>query len=396
MEYLHSRYGDTFMRRLHRSNANGLAGVERVLARQGVTKSTTWLLNRWAAMVAVDGRIDANGGNVVGAAPRALTAKSLRSVLNWRTEEAYGDDGAPANGSDYVRLRDGADAWLPADEVTSVSFAGAPELPAAEMEWVLDQTPPDAVPAGDESCGETDPGSGPAALYSGCGAYLDRSVAREVTVPAGSPTLSFEALWDIETDYDFAFVQVSDDGGETWTSLATDSTTTDHADDVSPATVALLPGLSGSSDGWQTETADLTAYAGETVLLSFRYVTDPLAHEAGLWVRDVSVGGQAVSTDLADWATQTQLNPLDVDSWTVQLVAYGTSRQPVHYHRMRLDAGHTGELTGAALRRAIGDDATTVAAIVTQNDPDESSPGAAMYRLEVDGVQQPGGGPFGP
>jgi hypothetical protein len=81
-----------------------------------------------------------------------------------------------------------------------------------------------------------------------------------------------------------------------------------------------------------------------------------------------------------------------VDSWTVQLIAYGTRSEPARYHRLILDPStFSGELTGAALRDAVGDSASVVAAIVTQNDPDEDSPAQATYQLEVNTVAQPGG-----
>ncbi len=39
-------------------------------------------------------------------------------------------------------------------------------------------------------------------------------------MPAGDPMLRFRARWDIEDGYDFADVQVSTDGGATYTDLA--------------------------------------------------------------------------------------------------------------------------------------------------------------------------------
>lgn len=53
-------------------------------------------------------------------------------------------------------------------------------------------------------------------------------------------------------------------GGETCESVS--------CDDSVPAPLEV--GFDGSSGGWVSETCDLSAYAGETVLQSFRYVTD--------------------------------------------------------------------------------------------------------------------------
>ena len=40
-----------------------------------------------------------------------------------------------------------------------------------------------------------------------------------------SATLTFDAWYDIEEQWDFAFVQVSTDNGATWKSLGNDNTT---------------------------------------------------------------------------------------------------------------------------------------------------------------------------
>jgi bacillopeptidase F (M6 metalloprotease family) len=56
------------------------------------------------------------------------------------------------------------------------------------------------------------------------------------------------------------------------------------------------PGLNGDSGGWKTETFDLTPYAGQTVLLAFRYITDANTRGAGVWVDNVNVGGPSSPT----------------------------------------------------------------------------------------------------
>ena len=55
----------------------------------------------------------------------------------------------------------------------------------------------------------------------------------------------------------------------------------------SQAVTSQLPGFTGDSGTWQSETADLSAYAGKDVLVGFRYLTDPGVNEAGFWVRDL-------------------------------------------------------------------------------------------------------------
>lgn len=389
MEYLQSHYGNAAMTALHREDLNGLEGLDAVLDGAGATASARETVHNWAAMVALDATIDA-GGAVNGASAGTLTAQTLSAKVNWDNAEAYTDAGAPPNGSDYVRLRDGSGTYLPAGSLTSITFDGASHLEPDPIQWSVDTTPPDAT-AADTSCAKVPDGTGAAALYSGCGPNLDRAIVRQVTVPAGSPNLTFDALWDTELGWDFGYAQVSTDGGKTWTSLATTNSTTSHDPGAISQVVANLPGLTGDSGTWRTQTANLSAYAGQTVLLAFRYITDSGVDEGGFWVRNISVGGTALPSDsLTGWQSATEVNPIAVQGFTVQLVAYGANGAPVWYHRL-VDGGFTGSLSGSALQAAIGTSATTVSALVMYDDDSETAPKQARYTLKVNGVTQPGG-----
>ncbi|MFX1376881.1 MAG: hypothetical protein ACFFA0_13835 [Promethearchaeota archaeon] len=118
--------------------------------------------------------------------------------------------------------------------------------------------------------------------YSGAEDLINILIATEVYVDPADPTLELTTYWDIEDYWDFGFVQVSPDGGEwdsTWISLENEYTTYDHDPDAHPDVVANLPGLTSWSgfitpDGIVTMTFDLSAYAGQTIDLGFRYVTD--------------------------------------------------------------------------------------------------------------------------
>ncbi len=400
MEYLHSHYGTAFMSALHREDANGLDGLNSVLARfsrgsaHGPQGSKPYvdaqeLLHRWAATMALDAALDAHR-KFKGGRRNDYTASSLSAKINWDNPQAYESPGAPPNGSDYVRLRDGAGNYLSAGQLHSISFDGATTLRPEPVEWSVDSTPPDQTDA-DMTCGSTSDGVGPAALYSGCGENLDRSLVRQVSVPAGGANLTFDALWDTEEAWDFGFVQVSDDGGETWHSLATQHTTSDHDPDAAANIVANLPGFTGDSGAWQSESADLSPYAGKDVLVGFRYMTDPAANEAGMWVRNIQVGATELPSDSLDgWQTITQVNPMPVAGWTVQLIAYDANGRS-WIHRLAIGPDFHGTLSAARLRRAVGGKAQTVAAIVMYDDPTESATQQAMYTLKANGVTQPGG-----
>lgn len=388
MTYLLSHYGEDFMSALHREDANGLEGLDIVLDQFGSDVSAMDTIRNWAAMAALDSVLD-QGRKLTGGSISDFTASQLSSKINWDTAQAYDTPGAPPNGSDYVRLRDASGAWLSAKDLTSITFSGAATLAPAPVEWTVDTTPPASTDG--VTCGELPDGPGPAALYSGCGLNLDRSIARSVSVPASGGELSFDALWAAEEGWDYGYVQVSTDGGETWTSLATQGTTTEHDPGAIAAVVDNLPGFTGDGGTWQRQTASLSAYAGQTILVGFRYITDPGVNEGGFWVRNITAAGTTLPSDsLTGWQTIQQLNPVAVSGYTVQLIGYDDKGR-AWIHRMSLDSDFSGSLSGAQLITALGKQATTVAAIVMQDDPTESVTDYARYTLTVNGVVQPGG-----
>ncbi|MDP9401565.1 MAG: immune inhibitor A, partial [Actinomycetota bacterium] len=152
---------------------------------------------------------------------------------------------------------------------------------------------------------------------------------REVTVPAANPTLTFASRWSIEPGWDFGVVQVSTDGGRTFRSLANTDTTSAHDPGAAEEIVRELPGVTGESAGFRTETFDLSAYAGQTVLLAFRYLTDAGVDLPGWWIDDVAVGGTPISdgSSLEGWRSASQVRPVPVAGFTVQLVGHRSERR---------------------------------------------------------------------
>ena len=55
-------------------------------------------------------------------------------------------------------------------------------------------------------------------------------------------------------------------------------------------------GIDGNTKGWKPATFDLSAYAGKTVDLRFRYATDAATHELGFFADEIKLtaDGQAL------------------------------------------------------------------------------------------------------
>ncbi len=378
--YIENRFGRDAITYLHNdADHSGLDSVQALLDSRGSRTSATDLVHQWTAMLALDGFQD-DGAKLKGGSPSIYSASQLHAGIDWAWPGSYDSPGAPPNGSDYVQARR-YERMLSAKGVNKITFKGAPAYAPDPLQWTVDATAHD----------------GGAALFSGSGNELDRAAVTSVTVPAANPTLTFSTKYNIESGWDFGVVQVSTDGGKTYTSLANDNTTTDHDADAAGNIVAQLPGLTGVSD-WTTETFDLSKYAGKTILLSFRYMTDAAQEgnnadnsNAGWWVDDVNVGGTSVSdgSSLDAFKSATQVSPTPVAGWSVQLVGWDEKNKRVYYGNLPVHNGWASA-SKSTIRRILND-ADHVGIIVTVDDPTETATKNATYELRVNGELQPGG-----
>jgi hypothetical protein len=100
----------------------------------------------------------------------------------------------------------------------------------------------------------------------------DRLVSSSISLPSvsseGDLYLRFQEWFDIESAYDEGFVEVSTDGGSSWTEVGRKT---------------------GESDGWTAAQVNLTEYAGEDVRLAFHFTSDGSFSFSGWYVDDVRV-----------------------------------------------------------------------------------------------------------
>ena len=113
--------------------------------------------------------------------------------------------------------------------------------------------------------------------------------------------LAFWTWYDIEADWDMAFVEVSIDGRR----------------------YDILDKFTGSSGGWTEKTYSLDPYAGRSIYLRFRYTTDAYAVEEGFYVDDIA--------PVASWATITTLAS-DIAGTSYPITGRGDSD---YYYRVR-------------------------------------------------------------
>ena len=123
-------------------------------------------------------------------------------------------------------------------------------------------------------------GNDPNYFYSGQGDNLDNSMTKSLAAAAATP-ISFRAMWDIETDWDYAYLLAQ--VGGVWQNVQTSASRT-----TNPNGQNFGFGISGLARNWTTVTATLPA---GTTAYGFRYWTDGAVVRPGFAVDSISVGG---------------------------------------------------------------------------------------------------------
>jgi hypothetical protein len=367
MLYLYDHFGLDIISRLHQDGAlQGLASTEAALKAEGAS-SLYRVIHDYQSMVLLDKTVgDARHAVVLGTSASRVTSKSLRSTVNLASPDANDDPGAAPNGADYVALQAAGGKVLRGRDLRSLSFSGAKTLPAIPLAWTV---------VGDDADRPGNP-----VLWSGNASNTDASAVFSAAVPTADATLRFLAKYGAEEGFDYGYVQVSTDGGATYTTIPGNHT----------VDAPLGPGLNGTTTGFEAQSYDLSAYAGKSVLVAIRYVSDGGVNEGGLKVDDISVGATAISdgSSLAPFKSLTEIRPIDVHNWNVRLVGIDEGRIPV-VAQSEFDGKNKIALSRGQL--ALLSPFDKVVAIVAYDDPTEQVQQYAPYTLTVNGVVQPGG-----
>jgi immune inhibitor A len=196
-------------------------------------------------------------------------------------------------------------------------------------------------------------------------------------------TLGAWMWYDLEADYDYAYVEVSNDGGQTWNILSNDHTTIANpsGNSYGPA----FTGKSGSGDQatWTHETFDLTPYAGQLVLVRFEIVTDDAVNRPGLCLDDISIPELGYHADVetgddgwqaAGWARVTDSVP---QRYLVYLI---TLDDQVGIERLTLDEQMHGTITLPTPGPDAGDAVLVISALA----PATTEPAWYSYQVTSD------------
>lgn len=222
--------------------------------------------------------------------------------------------------------------------------------------------------------------------WSGSGDGIDATLTRELDLTGVErATLTYRLWFDIERWFDFAYISVSSDGGETWTPLAGRHTSNDD-----PLGIAYGPaytGRSGQRDRprWVNERIDLSGYAGQRLLLRFEYVTDDGASGPGLALDDIAVpeigffdDGEA---DASGWrrAGFRRVEAPQPQRFALRLITF---ESPPRVQPVELDARNDARIDLAGL----GDSYNSAVIVVVNLTDGTSVPGRYRYNVRTTGA----------
>lgn len=285
--YMYEKFGQDFIQYEFHNQDHGIASINSTLAAFNIQKDFGDLYHDLSVAVLIDSK-KANyryGFELLDVGIDIGTPDAPNP-------DAYDTPGAPPWGADYI--------WIEGDpkDLGKFTFNG------------VDYT---TFPTGWTSDGDV--------LHGGEGDLLDNWAIFEAT---GGGVLSIDTLWDMEDYWDFGFVQVSTDGGYTWTSLADNEGYSTYEVDPSAIETAVnnLPGLTSWVSDWVTLSYDLSAYAGQDILVAFREVTDWATHYGGWWIDAVYMDDVMIfdGSDASVFKDITEVLPVNND-FTVTFVA---------------------------------------------------------------------------
>ena len=263
MYYFFDRFGEELAKQMATHPGNGLEGIDLAFEDAGAVDPLTGELYDadgtildWVIANYLDDKDVADGRFSYNAFSELRNTHQTETRLDCPAEEEQRQ--INQYGVHYIRLI--------CEGERTLSFDGAEEIPL--------------LPA--------DPYSGNYAFWSNKGDTADMRLTHsfDLTDVSGPVSLSYQTWYDIEEGWDYVFLVISEDGGESWEIIQTPSSTDRNPNDNSYGW-----GYTGESrlSNWIEETVDLSDYAGKEILLRFEYITDLAANGEGLMLDDISI-----------------------------------------------------------------------------------------------------------
>ena len=187
-----------------------------------------------------------------------------------------------------------------------------------------------------------DPPSGQYAWYSNRGDGTEFTLTRSFDLTnLHSATLNYKIWYELEELFDWAYLEVSTDGSNSWKILATPNTT-----DLNPKDTSYGPGYTGAVIDWIPESIDLSDYAGQKIQIRFHVITDFTTNRDGIQVDDIEIPElgyfDGAEDDSGGWEAHGFIRSANVvpAKWMMWLLLY---RSPLEIHWVDLNVDQTAE-----------------------------------------------------
>ena len=252
--YIYNRLGPELYKVFATHPEPGLAALDAIAAENGLDFDGSTIFLDWLAALAIHN--DANAPEIYQLRDGLDTAASI-GINNYPTTA---NSTVSQYAADYYRLF--------GDGPATLTFTGSNHTPLLKML----------------------PLSGNQMWLANRANYSNMRLTHEFDLSGvNSATLEYAVFHEIEAGYDFAYVSVSTDGGQTWQGLAGSQMQGESASD-DPSDVAYTDRFyTGRSREWMQETIDLSPYAGQVVQIRFEYVTDPILTFGGIAFDNIAI-----------------------------------------------------------------------------------------------------------
>jgi hypothetical protein len=220
-----------------------------------------------------------------------------------------------------------------------------------------------------------EPSSGEYFFWSNLGDESNMRLTRDFDLSQvnGPAELRFNTWYDLEEDYDYAYISASVNGTD-WEILDSQNCTS-----LNPSGNSFGCGWNGQSNGWIDEVVDLSEYAGQKVTVRIDYVTDAAVNGKGMAIDDLRLDAAGYSSDLevdeGGWLAEGFVRVQNTlpQSFAVSVIHSGNQPKVEQY---QLQAGE--KLT---LNLEIGSSTDEVTVIISGTTPVTRE--KATYQIEV-------------
>lgn len=104
--------------------------------------------------------------------------------------------------------------------------------------------------------------------------------------------LTFWAWYELEEEYDFAYITISTDNGQTWDLLLPNHSS---SGEYGPAFNGFSGDENDATNQWVHEAISLNRYVGQPILLRFEVLTDGSVTGRGFAIDDLAITGPGIS-----------------------------------------------------------------------------------------------------